>query len=299
MSKFETSNFEIFDELGRGAEGIVYKALMKSTNQAVAIKIVKLEKNKKINNVSKLIDQVNKELEILSLFDHPNIIGYYGTLFNKKEVWLISELCEMGSLSNIINEYFINGLENEILTSVIIKYILEGLKYIHNSGYIHRDIKGKNILLKRNGEIKICDFGISNIRAIGARGKRYTFAGTLCWMAPEFFSDNSHNEKVDIWSLGITAMELGFGRAPYYEYSVTKIMNLLKNAKIPSCKDYEEIENCTIKFSQNYYNFLKKCFEKDPLKRASALELLNHEFILQAKNYDHTYIYENLIKIIE
>eukprot|EP01091_Cochliopodium_minus_P014346 TRINITY_DN4860_c0_g1_i1.p1 TRINITY_DN4860_c0_g1~~TRINITY_DN4860_c0_g1_i1.p1 ORF type:complete len:231 (-),score=41.60 TRINITY_DN4860_c0_g1_i1:136-828(-) len=186
--------FDKQDKIGKGAYGEVYKAIMKKTNQVVAVKIINVSDNEAINDV-------RQEIQMLYDCDHPNIVKYYGCYVHESKIWIVMELCSGGSVCDI---YRITGrglTEDQI--AVICRETLQGLKYIHSLKKIHRDIKGGNILLTTNGDVKLVDFGVA-AQIQNTLSKRNTFVGTPFWMAPEVVQKDSHDQKADIWSLGIT-----------------------------------------------------------------------------------------------
>jgi serine/threonine-protein kinase OSR1/STK39 len=187
-----------------------------------------------------------------------------------------------------------NGFKDEVLIATILREALQGLQYFHKDGRIHRDIKAGNILIGQDGNVELADFGVAGtLMENGDRKKiRQTFTGTPCWMAPEVMEQtNGYDSKADIWSFGITAMELGYGRAPYAKYQPMKVLLLTLQEEPPTCEIYQDNSS---KFSKNYHNLISKCLRKDPTKRPTAKKLLEHDFFKQAK--DAEYIMEKIIK---
>ena len=184
---------------------------------------------------------------------------------------------------------FKEGFEDENIISTILYQTLLGLEYIQKNGTMHRDIKAGNLLIDSNGIVQIADFGVaSTLLESDQRRIRKTFVGTPCWMAPEVMEMNpgGYDSKADIWSLGITALELALGSAPYSKYPPMKIIYMTLTQEPPSLPKGD-------KFSKNFRNFLECCLQKDPKKRYSPESLLKHSFIKSAKK--PSYLVENLI----
>lgn len=158
------------------------------------------------------------------MLDHPNILSYKVAFISQQELWLVFEIMEGGSIANLIKNYFPQGLKDQTLIATILKEALLGLKYLHDNNQIHRDIKGGNILIGADGSVKISDFGVCAKLKKGK--KRNTFIGSPCYMAPEVLDQdgkNGYDSKADIWSLGITALELAYGNPPNSELTTMKV----------------------------------------------------------------------------
>jgi len=208
---------------------------------------------------------------------------------------LILPLLEGGSCSDIMKNVkeFNQGFKDEIIISTILYDILQGVIYCHSDGRIHRDIKAANILLSADGNAQLSDFGVSGAIIEGGLRKdgRHTFTGSLWWMAPEVLQrENRHSFPADIWSIGVTSLELAYGAPPYSTQRPVKVMLTILQSPPPAFETYGDDGN---KWSKKFRDFLSKCLQKDPTKRASAKDLLNHSFIKQAK--DHQYIVDNVI----
>jgi serine/threonine protein kinase len=258
------------EEIASGSFGSVYKAVNVNTNEVVALKIIKPEED---DEVSEFV-----ELGILKRCNHPNIVGLRGTWKKDDEIFIAMEYCGGGSVADLIQVWEINLTEDQI--ALICRETLQGLLYLHETGIIHRDIKGANILLTESGDIKLVDFGVSAI--LNQRGeKRNTLIGTPYWMAPEIISNrngkNPYDEKVDIWSLGITMIELAEGEPPLSDVHPMRAL-----MQIP-IRDPPKLSSTT-QWSKTFHDFVRCCLQKDPKKRKSTEELLKHPFVTNCKS---------------
>lgn len=257
---------------GQGAYSTVYDAIINHSNERVAIKVIDMSGYENISDIS-------KEVTIISMLKHPNIISVLVSFISNQSLWVVMPLMN-GSCRNILKNHP-TGIKDEKLLSTILKDVLNGLVYIHKNNYIHRDIKGDNILVGDDGVYKISDFGVSNSSIEnGHKTTRTTFTGTPCWMAPEILSGNEYDAKIDIWSFGITALELAFGHAPYYSCSPMKAMLLILENKSPTADIYNDR---SYNFSSNFHDMVKKCLDKNPNNRPTACQLLKHKFFNLAK----------------
>ena len=189
----------------------------------------------------------------MSLCDHKNVIKYYVSFLVDATVWLVMPIFEGGSLKDILSlPQYRSGIKDENEIAYIMREVLDGLIYFHENSQIHRDIKCSNIFVDKSGQIKIGDFGVS-ASLVGGK-KRGTFVGSPCWMAPEVISRIGHDYKADIWSLGITAIELAQGFAPYHDQTAMKIIISILNNPPPTLPHG---------FSDSFNHFVKKCLQKD------------------------------------
>ena len=268
-------HYQLQERIGKGSFGQVYKALYIPNNQRVAIKVIDLEE------AVDEIEDIQQEISMIKQLNSTFITKFYDSFIKDSQLWLVMEYCDGGSLIDIIKWKPLD----EKTAAIIIRDILKGLEYIHGEGKLHRDIKCANILLKQDGSVKICDFGVSG-QMSHTLSKRHTFVGSPMWMAPEVIIESGYNEKADIWSLGITCIELVKGQPPYSEEHPMRALFLIPKNDPPTLEG---------PFSKSFKEFTSLCLQKDFKLRPSAKELLKHKFIRNAKKnnelvdliYDH------------
>uniref|UniRef100_H3BGY6 Mitogen-activated protein kinase kinase kinase kinase n=1 Tax=Latimeria chalumnae TaxID=7897 RepID=H3BGY6_LATCH len=219
---------------------------------------------------------IQQEILMVKTCKHHNIVAYFGSYIRFHKLWICMEFCGGGSFQDI---YHVTGPLSERQIAYVCRETLQGLAYLHNQGKIHRDIKGANILLNECGEVKLADFGISaQITATIAR--RMSFIGTPYWMAPEVAAvevKGGYNELCDIWSVGITAIELAELQPPMFDVHPLRVLFLMskKGYQTPKLKD-------KTKWSPMFHNFVKVSLTKNPKKRPSASKMLQHQFVAQS-----------------
>mmetsp|Transcript_11258 Transcript_11258/g.45785 ORF Transcript_11258/g.45785 Transcript_11258/m.45785 type:complete len:441 (-) Transcript_11258:111-1433(-) len=259
--------FTVQDKLGEGSYGAVYKAVRKSDGGVVAIKVVPLDDD---------IEDLRHEVDVMKECKSPFIVNYEGTYFkDMQEVWIVMEYCSAGSASDIM--CILNRPLEEEQIAVMCKFVLKGLQYLHSPKLrkIHRDIKAANILINTQGRAKLADFGVAG-QISDAKAKRNTVIGTPYWMAPEVVKEVGYDCKADIWSLGITAIEMAEMKPPYSDMHPMRAI-----FHIPS-RDPPKLSEPDI-WSEEFNDFIASCLVKDPDDRPTAEDLLRHPFITGAR----------------
>ncbi|KFX87662.1 hypothetical protein V490_08108 [Pseudogymnoascus sp. VKM F-3557] len=252
--------YKNLNKIGQGASGGVYMAYERVTNRCVAIKQMNLEQQPKK-------DLIINEILVMKDSSHPNIVNFIDSYLVGGDLWVTMEYMEGGSLTDVVT--FNIMTEGQIAS--VCRETLKGLQHLHSKGVIHRDIKSDNILLSMDGNIKLTDFGFC-AQINESHNKRTTMVGTPYWMAPEVVTRKEYGRKVDIWSLGIMAIEMIEGEPPYLTESPLRALWLIATNGTPAIKDEAAL-------SAVFRDFLYFALKVDPEKRASAHDLLRHDFM--------------------
>ncbi|XP_032241097.1 myosin-IIIb isoform X3 [Nematostella vectensis] len=268
-------DWQLVESIGEGTYGEVYKVRNVKTGEIAAAKV--------IDSILEKIEEVLPELEILKKFsDHPNIAGFHGAFIQRDpnrqdQLWLVMELCRGGSVTNLVKNLIKKGKSlEEDLVAYILHETLKGVEYLHRKNVMHRDIKGANVMLTNEADIRLIDFGVSS-ELTNALMKKNSSVGTPFWMAPEVIAceqqlDYSYDMRCDVWSIGITGIELADGVAPLSDEHPMRALFKIPRNKPPTMKHPE-------KWSHEYRDFIAHCLIKDFEERPFVSQLLQHPFL--------------------
>ncbi|XP_072534788.1 myosin-IIIa [Salminus brasiliensis] len=289
-----SDTWEIIETIGKGTYGKVYKVLNKGNGSKAAVKI--------LDPIHDIDEEIEAEYNILkALSDHPNVVKFYGMFYKKDlkngdQLWLVLELCNGGSVTDLAKGMLKRGDRmDEPIIAYILHEALMGLRHLHENKTIHRDVKGNNILLTTQGGIKLVDFGVS-AQLTNTRLRRNTSVGTPFWMAPEVIAceqqlDSTYDARCDVWSLGITAIELGDGDPPLADlHPMRALFKIPRNP--PPTLHQPEI------WSDQFNDFICKCLIKDFELRPNVPDLLKHGFIRQIAGREKT-LQKQLMELID
>ncbi|XP_041858275.1 myosin-IIIb isoform X2 [Melanotaenia boesemani] len=275
-------NWDIVETIGKGTYGKVYRVTSKKDGSQAAVKV--------LDPVNDVDEEIEAEYNILrSLSNHPNVVKFYGMFYKSDklsggQLWLVLELCNGGSVTELVKSLLMRGqrLQEPVISYILCSALL-GLQHLHNNRIIHRDVKGNNILLTTDGGVKLVDFGVS-AQLTSARLRRNTSVGTPFWMAPEVIAceqqyDYSYDARCDVWSLGITAIELADGDPPLAEMHPVKALFKIPRNPSPTLRSPDQ-------WCRSFSHFISQCLIKDFEARPSVTHLLEHPFIKQAHGKD-------------
>lgn len=263
----------MIEVVGNGTYGQVYKGRHTKTGQLAAIKVMNVTEDEE--------EEIKLEINVLKKFsNHRNIATYYGAFIKKSppgkddQLWLVMEFCGAGSVTDLVKATKGSSLKEEWI-AYIGREMLRGLAHLHSNKVIHRDIKGQNVLLTDNAEVKLVDFGVS-AQLDKTIGRRNTFIGTPYWMAPEVIAcdenpDATYDNRSDLWSLGITAIEMAEGKPPLCDMHPMRALFLIPRNAPPRLKSN--------RWSSRFSNFVETCLLKDYMHRPNTETLLKHPFI--------------------
>ena len=272
--------FDIIELIGQGNYGRVYKVLHKKTGKIYAAKIANIITHNEI-------ESYKKEINVLKQCNTKYIVHYYNSYIKNYQIWVILEYCDGGSLLELIK--ILQKPLNEEQIASLIYMILLGLNFLHENKKIHRDVKTGNILLTREGIAKLGDFGVST-QLMHSFSKKISKIGTPFYMSPEVILQNKYNYKCDIWSLGITAIEMAEGEPPFSKIKPYLVLKKIITQPPKGLKNKD-------KWSNDFNDFIEKCLIYEPNERPSAKDLLKHPFIVK-NNKGNKLITELIIQLI-
>jgi len=261
--------FRVLEVIGQGSFGIVCTCVNTSDNKIYAVKFIEINEDDG--------GDLQNEIDILKATDKcANVVKYYGSYLKENYLMIVMEYCDGGSVLDVMQ--VCNRAMTEQQISSICLHVLRGLSYMHSNKILHRDIKAGNVLLSNKGAAKLADFGVST-KLLNTIQKHKTVVGSPYWMSPEVIvapnGAAGYDHKADIWSLGITAIEMAETKPPHYDINPLRVIFVIPNRTPPTLKEPS-------KWSKEFNDFVDKCLQKNAADRPSAAELLNHPFITQS-----------------
>ncbi|KAH8151310.1 uncharacterized protein LAJ45_04512 [Morchella importuna] len=272
--------YTVLELVGKGSFGSVYKGIHNETKQTVAVKSLDLDQH------DDEIKDIQKEIALLSQLkagDAPNITAFHGSYLLGHRLWVIMDFCSGGSVRTLMKA----GPIDEKYITIIVRETLTALGYLHKQGIIHRDIKAANILVGQDGRVQLCDFGVS-AQLAGKNGKRNTFVGTPQWMAPEALTGGSYDSRIDIWSFGITIIEMAKQNPPLFNIPPSRVVDMIPRLPPP------RLEGGT--WSNPLREFVALCLNEVPEERATVDELLRSKFVKASKGLPSSLMRELIMR---
>jgi len=252
--------FDLMSCLGEGTYGTVWRGKNKKTGELVAVKVIEIEDD---------ASSIKKEAEIQKGLDSTYVVKCFGAYEKDKNIWIVMELCEPGSVSDVM--VMTKTTLNEEQIRNVAGAVVLGLDYIHDKKLIHRDIKSGNVLITMKGEVKVADFGVS-AQLSSIHSKRDTMIGAPFWIAPEVIKEEPYSFKADVWSLGISIIEMAEGKPPNSDIHPMRALFMIPSKPSPTLKEPS-------KWSAEMNDFIAQCLKKDPAERKSSKQLRDHPFV--------------------
>mmetsp|Transcript_3705 Transcript_3705/g.11181 ORF Transcript_3705/g.11181 Transcript_3705/m.11181 type:complete len:499 (-) Transcript_3705:1772-3268(-) len=254
--------YVLHERIGRGSFGEVWRGQDRQTGEVVAIKVIDLDQ------AEDEIDDIVQEIKVMALCESAFVTQYYGSHVSGSQLYIIMEYVGGGSILDMMDAFPLT----EPYIKTILHDVLRGLDYLHTEGKIHRDIKAANVLLAEDGAVKLADFGVAG-QITATMSKCCTFVGTPFWMAPEVIQQQNYDCKADIWSLGITALEMCLGEPPHADVHPMKVLLLIPDMEPPQLQGG--------KWSAEFRDFVGCCLKRSAPERPTAQELLQHPWVRQ------------------
>lgn len=255
-------DFELRQLIGSGSFGKVFRSVHRPTHTECAVKIIDLESSQDD------IEETQREIAMLASCRNEHITQYFGCFVHEYELWIVMEFLNAGSCLDLIKSVRPQTLPEPVIAEILAQF-LDGLRYLHDSGKLHRDIKAANVLVAASGVVKIADFGVAAQLSVFL-SRRNTFVGTPFWMAPEVIGEVKYSYAADIWSLGITAIELAKGRPPLADMPLTEALMVIPTRKPPRLGP---------EFSPAFQSFVAGCLKVNPEDRMNVADLAAHSFL--------------------